>query len=116
MRNKLLLNLLSLVFALALFYNLSKLGLDIYLNTINNPVEKVRDLTQINWKYRLLNLATIYEEVGFDVPVDFQFYYIDTVVQAVGILKEGETSMRKRNDKYGTRHWFNTWQISLDKL
>lgn len=87
------------------------------MNSVWDKTPEEVTLPDHKLNYKLRNMASIYEEDGFEIPVKMDCYYPDTVVQVAGVLneetKKNESWIREHeNDSIDNRHWYNTWRIS----
>lgn len=118
MKYKRFLILLSMIFGIALCYYIGSLTFHIYMNTLWDKSYEETLLPEYRFNYKVREMATIYAEDGFQIPVTMHFFYPDTIVQYAGILNEetkNKDSWIYNNDDIDNRDWLNTWRVDLNK-
>jgi len=119
MKPKILLVILQWTFALVLCFYISSLLFNVYMNTLWDKTPEETRLPEHSFNHTLRQLATIYKEDGFKIPVTLSFFYPDTIVQYAGQLnqetKEKESWIYSSNN-VDNRNWQSSWNVSLGKF
>lgn len=111
MKYKTLLSSLSLLFGIALIYYTGFLAFTMSMNIFGNKIsnESFSPNNWVSFASRLKEVARIYDEDGFEIPVRLKFSYADTIVRATGKMYPEYT----RNEKVDKMGWSSEYGKSL---